>query len=242
MKIVEATWEKRNLGVSCLELEAEKKDLVTEILSVLGGREEQYQVVKVASGRVDIALALQEIGFRYIETLFETGVVLKDRPIVPDVCRDLIKYTDYHTATDEEEKEVIRLIKTGNIFTTDRIALDPAFSIELAGQRYAYWMEDLMLSGKATMFITEYQGDKIGFNINVDRGSYYDAVLGGLFPEYLGSGLGFANSWSGMNATYNLGARKIISHVSSNNYPILQLHLMFGMKIRKVTSTFVKHF
>ena len=241
MKIIEATWEKRNLGVSCLEMEADKRDSVTEILSVLQGREEQYQVVKVASGRADISFALQDIGFRYIETLFETGVVLKDKPVIPDVCRNLIKYTDYHTATDEEEKELIRLIKTGSIFTTDRIALDPSFSIELAGQRYAFWLEDLLCSGKETVFIAEYKHKCIGFNTYVERENYYDGVLGGLYPEYIGSGLGFVNAWCGMNACYEHGARKIKSHVSSNNFTMLQLHLMLGMKIEKIVNTFVKH-
>lgn len=241
MRVVEAIWEKRNLGVSCVEIEIGKRDSIQDLFDVIGSRNEQYMVAKVIAGRTDVFFALQERGFSYIETLFETSIAFSDRPKVPDICKNLVKDVSYHIANDEEERYVLDEIRKGTIFSTDRISVDPYFNEKLAGQRYAYWMQDVMNSGNAYMFITDYCGEPVGFNIYIDKKNYFDAVLGGLFTPYLDSGLGFANSYCGQNASYDIGARKIISHVSSNNNVMFQLHLLFGMKVKKITNTFVRH-
>ena len=91
------------------------------------------------------------------------------------------------------------------------------------------------------MIITEYNGDNVGFNIIIDKGKYYDGFLGGLYTEYLNSGLGFANVNAAVNAVFDLGGRKMISGVSSNNFQMLKLHMMFGLKIKKLTYNLIKH-
>lgn len=241
MKIIDAVWEKRNLGVTCVEIEIEKSDGISQVIDVLRARNEQYQVVKMATGRPDMAFALQDEGFRYIETLIETGRRFRGRPETPELCRRFEKDISYHYANDAEMARVIAEIRKGDIFATDRISLDPAFSKALAGRRYALWMQDLLAGGKASMVISCYRNEAIGFSIHHNRGSYYDMVLGGLLPEYLDSGYGFVNSYCGINAVYEEGAKVIRSHVSSNNVTILKLHLMFGMQVKSLSDVFIRH-
>ena len=241
MKTIEASWEKRNVGVECFEIEIGKSDTVSEVLSIIHSRPEKYFVAKVLAGRTDILLALQADGFQFIETNIQTEIALTEKPAPPSKCANLIRYAGYHIGNDDEVKFAIDEIRKGTIFATDKVALDPFFSQRIAGQRYAFWSEDVMQSGKAKMIITEYNGDNVGFNIIIDKGKYYDGFLGGLYTEYLNSGLGFANVNAAVNAVFDLGGRKMISGVSSNNFQMLKLHMMFGLKIKKLTYNLIKH-
>lgn len=241
MRTVEAVWEERNLGVRCFEIEIGKNDSVRDALNIIQNRTEKYYIAKILSGRTDALLAFQEVGFKFIETNFQIEIDLSRKPVPPSICVNLLGKTGYHIGTPEEVEKTIQEIRKGTIFSTDKVALDPFFSQELAGRRYAYWAEDVMASGKAVMVITEYDGQNIGFSIVIDKGTYYDGFLGGLYTQYLNSGLGFANVNATINAVYDLGGMKMISGVSSNNFPMFKLHMLFGLKVRRITYNLIKH-
>lgn len=241
MKIIDAVWEKRNLGVTCAEIEVGKTDSVSEVVDALRQRTEQYQVVKLAPGRADLAFAIQNEGFRYIETLFETVCRLDEKPKTPKVFKTFEENASYHYANAFEVERVLNEIKKGDIFTTDRIALDPFFSKQLAGRRYAMWMEDVLSRGNASMLIDCFQHENVGFSIHINKGRYYDMLLGGLFSEYLQSGFGPLLSYCSTNAIYEEGARKAISHVSSNNFEMLKIHMLYNGYIRSLKDVYIKH-
>lgn len=241
MKTINAIWEKRNVGIECFEIEIGKNDTVEEVLSVIHSRSDKYFVAKVIVGRTDILLALQTEGFQFIETNIQTEIDLVDKPVPPSICANLVKNAGYHIGNTDEVEHAINEIREGHIFATDKVALDPYFSQKIAGQRYSYWSQDVMKSDKAKMIITEYNGENVGFNIIIDKGRYYDGFLGGLYTEYLNSGLGFANVNAAVNAIFDLGGKKMISGVSSNNFQMLKLHMMFGLKIKKMTYNLIKH-
>ena len=68
MKIIEAVWEKRNLGVTCAEIEVEGNDSPEDLMPLLRMRSEQYLVVKVSSENYAAVTALQREGFMFIES------------------------------------------------------------------------------------------------------------------------------------------------------------------------------
>lgn len=241
MRLIEAVWEQRNLGVTCAEANVDAADLAEDVIRQLLARPEQYLVVRVPHSRPDLLLSLQQNGFTYIETMLQTEITMKQPVPMPAKCEGLRKYIRWRTADAEETAAIIETVRAGNIFSTDRIALDPYFSPALAGRRYAFWLEDLAAAGKTAFLLSQYDGRDIGFNAVTDKGSYFDGVLGGLFPEYLGSGLGFANAYCSYAGSYDLGARRMISHVSANNFSMLQLHLMFGMRVTDVKSCLIRH-
>ena len=241
LNIVEATWEKRNIGVTCTEIEIEKNDSLPEILNAVAERTEQYIVVKILHGRTDVLFALQDLGFHFIETLFTTEVSLKEKPVFPAVCSNLIQNISYHVATPEDQRRVLDEVKSGRIFSTDRIALDPDFSNELAGQRYAFWIEDIMAKEGSKMIITEYENKSIGFNVFATKGKICEGLIGGLFFDYLDSGLGFANNYAGLLAGHDFWGTKTVSHVSSNNFQMFKLHLFSGMNIKSLVYVLIKH-
>ena len=71
MKIIEAVWEQRNLGVTCAEIEISASDTSNAVRNAVLSRHEQYLVAKVSPANTEVMFALQNMGFTYIETLFE---------------------------------------------------------------------------------------------------------------------------------------------------------------------------
>ena len=69
MKLVNAIWEKRNLGIDCNEITIETTDVTNEVLEKINNYETQYTVVKVPSNMNEICNGLQQKGYTYIETV-----------------------------------------------------------------------------------------------------------------------------------------------------------------------------
>ena len=69
MKIINASWEKRNLGVDCNEIEIESGDTIEEIKKKSADFETEYTVVKVPTGMVEISNYLQSSGYTFIELM-----------------------------------------------------------------------------------------------------------------------------------------------------------------------------
>ena len=69
MKVVNASWEKRNLGVDCNEIEIEKKDTVEMLKKRILDFETDYTVVKVPIGMINISHFLQSCGYVFMELI-----------------------------------------------------------------------------------------------------------------------------------------------------------------------------
>ena len=227
--------------MTCAELEIEKNDTAESVMPVINARTEQYIVAKVPPTNTDVSLALQSSGFRYIETLFCVSYRIGDKKPLPDICRPFADDVSYHIADEAETERLLGEMSSGKLFSTDRIALDPYFTREAAGRRYMYWTKDVLASGKAKIVICDYCGKSIGFDIAVDKGKYIDMILGGLFIENLDSGLGAVSAYGGLIYAYDFGKKKVVSHVSSNNFQMLRIDLMLGNSIKSLTSNFIKH-
>lgn len=241
MKIIDAVWEERNLGVTCAEIEIDKDDNQEQIIGALRNRNEQYIVVKVASENPKAMFTVQSEGFVFVENLIQIELDLQDGPYVPKICRKLIKNTGFHRASSTETAQVLDEIKAGVIFATDRISIDPYFSRKKAGERYAYWIEDILSSGNSELIITEYLEENIGFLVIQHKDEYSSPVLNGLFKEFLGSGLGFVNSYCSQKYLIEKGVKRSVSHISTNNTDIFKMSLLFNNSFTEVQSVFIKH-
>ena len=241
MRIIEAVWEKRNLGVTCIEAEIEPDDDPADVVAAMNSRDEQYLVAKVAARNYPAIAALQKEGFTFIESLIRTEIDLSKGAFIPEKCRRLVKNIGWHEASAEEIEKTLAVIRKGDIFSTDRISVDPYFSREAAGIRYAYWIEDILSAGNSELMISEYLGENVGFTVIQHKETYSAPALSGLYPEYLGSGMGFAVIYSVQSYLYNKGVKRTISHISTNNADILDLAAMFRYRFGDVRNILAKH-
>ena len=240
MIITDAFWEKRNLGVEVAEVTFDGDENVDEVKNVLQNMEYQYCVLKIPVGEIELLWMAQELGYHMIET----GIELEAKTNNMDVPLLYKRFKPFLTVDEGDEavrNHVMNTIRSGSVFATDRIALDPAFSKQMAGERYYNWVNDELERG-SRLVIAYYKDEPIGFGVNKDLGkNVYDAFLGGVLPDAANRGLGFAALYANYVSISEQGGTKIVTRVSSNNPPILRLHMQYGYEITNMNYILVKH-
>lgn len=240
MIIIDAFWEKRNLGIDVIEVTFDGNENISEAKSALHNLNYQYCVLKIPVGKIELLWAAQELGYRMIET----GIELEAKTNNMDVPSLYKRFKPFLTIGDGDEiirNHVLDTIRSGSIFATDRIALDPLFSREMAGERYYNWVNDELERG-ARLVIAYYKDNPIGFGVNKNLGNnVYDAFLGGILPDAANKGLGFAALYANYVSISKQGGVKIVTRVSSNNPPILRLHMQYGYVTTSMNYVLVKH-
>ena len=244
MKVVNATWELRNLGKRTIELTLEKADFLRnpkEIYADNEAAEDEYQseytVVKVKTGKPQIGWELQKNGFWHIETQINLKASRED------ITYAFIKYGELFQDISFQKVETMMDVSyiqdeiRKGIFTTDRIALDPYFGIEISNRRYANWVEDEIKKNSSLFYVIS-MGEKIGFVVNKTDGL---GLLGGLFTGFQKNGMGGELEIAGLRLTLSMKVENIYTSVSSNNLKILQLHELFGYHVKSLIDVYVKH-
>lgn len=241
MIIKQTPWEKRNLGVdSSVEYIISSTDQWNEIVEDLKCHAEAYQVMHIPSGNTNVLVNASTLGFFPIEMNFQLSKKLGTVDL-PSIYRRFENVITCNIATDTEKEQIIESIRSGDIFSTDKVARDPYFGNRLAGQRYAYWTLDVLNQG-ADLLSMKYKGKLAAFDVCVDKGNdVAEAFLGGTFLEFRNSGLGFLPVYLITKYAKEKGYKKIITGVSSNNITILKIHEMFGYTIDSATYCMIKH-
>lgn len=240
MKFTDAFWEKRNLGVSCLEAEIENSDDMSSLeMLKKESRDKEYVVVKMPSNKVSLMLKLQSEGYQFIESNL---AVVHDLKNLPD-NKVLNRLNGLITKTLMDEQDIRFLMKKmeENLFDTDRVYLDPHFSNKQASERYRNWITDDLKRG-TELYNIVYKNEKIGFFTfkEIEKGVYYP-FLASLYEEYKQTGLGFSLLYKPIEIALERGGKKISTYISTNNIPILKLHISMGFIIDNLSYVFIKH-
>jgi hypothetical protein len=240
MKIIDAKWEKRNLGVECTEFEIISEENIAEARNIIQKYRTEYQIAKVPVGNVEMQLMLQEQGFRFYETNFQLERKIGTSESLPRIYSRFEKDITFRDATNEEIEGILEEVAVGDMFTTDKVALDPYFSPELSGRRYSLWARDILNTGAKTV-VGLYREKVVSFTIYETKDQYFQAFIGGMINGYKNKGLGFIPLHVTAKHISQAGGGILRTGVSSNNPAILRLQLSFGAYIRSMTNVFVKH-
>ena len=240
MKIIDAVWEKRNLGTDVTEIQCDAEDDIDKLKSVLQDVNVPYSVCKIPSTCVELLRCAQEQGYQVVE--MSIGMEGKTKDIeLPTIYQRFIRDVELREADEREIEHVLNKIEDGTIFQTDRIALDPHYGNKIAGQRYCNWVKDLLPKG-ARICLATLKGKPVAFGINIDKDNgVSDAFLGGILDEKEGRGFGFLALYANLTAAKQHDNKKIVTNVSSNNPAIINLHLQYGFKISGMNYVLVKH-
>ncbi len=237
MKVIDAVWEKRNLGIDACEVLFEREDAVADISSEFERISAPYTVVKVPSERNDISEYVQKNGYRYIEDLIGMEHDLHDQVRHP-LHQRLYEAVAYRSMTEEDYAVLQHEIQSG-IFDSDRISKDLKFGKSISAVRYCNWVADLREQG-AALYTMLYRQEPSGFIILLTKdGSCYQSVLGGAYRRYLKTGLGMVQKEQ--EIVKKLGGKKLTTNVSSNNPSQLKALVANGYVPVTVQHVFVKH-
>ena len=240
MKIADAAWERRNLGVTCFEVAIEATDTAAEVKNSLAQLETQYLVVKVPAGCSDLMFYLSAMGCSFIEASIHITRKVADLELsgVQKRLADSVSYapmreTDMQVLWDEIRK---------GMHVTDRISLDPYFTKEQAANRYIGWIQDEIARG-ADVYKLIYKSGSIGYFTMKDLGDgVYYPFLAGMYQSHRNSGLGFNIAYKSMCEIAGRGGTSVSTHISTNNGNAVRLHASMGFRFDEVTYVYIKHY
>jgi hypothetical protein len=239
MKITHAEWEKRNLGVSCVEVTMDSDDDLNNVDQSLAQIEAEYLVIKIPCSRTDLLFRLQKSGFTVVEVL---STCSHDGQL-DQLTRVQQKIHDSLTCTRASSDDLERIyseLKNG-MFTTDRVAVDPKFGIESAGRRYAGWLSDGLRCGSHVYSLTN-KNLHVGFFVMEPRTPHeWHATLGGVFPQHQRSGFGYFINYLEVTTAVAQGAKRIFTSFSSNNPAISAIHFVLGYRLILQQYVLIRH-
>ena len=239
MKIIDAVWEKRNLGVTCTEFNTEPKDTPDILRIELANSEQEYNVLKIPAGRTELLVAAQSLGYLFIEVSVNVTHDLRKFDLT-SIQKRLIESVSYSLMDNGDINQLYKEISKG-IFNTDRIYNDSHFTKEQATNRYIGWISDELNRGSEA-YKLEYGNNTVGFFTfkETDKSVYYP-FLAGIYSEYSKSGLGINTISKPIAEATERNGKMITSYISTNNQKTLNLHKMMNFVFNDYTYVFIKH-
>jgi hypothetical protein len=238
--VIDAHWEKRNLGVSCVEVVVDAADSVDEIRARLAETNAQYTVVKVPAPRVDAMFAVSELGFAFIEGAINVSWKVGTPIALPKIQQRIADSTS-HALMNDADRDVLWAELRKGMHDTDRVALDPHFGKDRAAERYIGWIQDEIARGTDVYKMT-YKDQAIGYFTmkHVGDGVYYP-FLAGMYESHRTSGMGFLVAYRPMIEVMARSGRVISTYISTNNEPAIRMHVNLSFNFGQVTYVYVKH-
>ncbi len=237
MIVVNAVWEKRNLGVDTVEITLEQQDAIDDVRQKLSQIEGQYIVLKIPSYRPDLLQIAYDEKFQYIEDAVYVVSYLQETTR-NRVMQRLYDAVTVETMDELDMEQLYQEIKNG-IFDSDRIYLDPCFTHEAAKTRYINWVKDEYARG--TEFLKYvYKNETIGFfALREIEAGHYTSFLGGIYGKYRVGGIGSIVKVP--EEVRKRGGKKVSTSVSTNNVIQLKSLAMNGYIPESISHTFIKH-
>lgn len=238
VKIINATWEKRNLGLSCQEVTISQDSTISQVSDLIK-LDAEYQVVKSPIERPELIFFLQEIGFSFVEILYESSHSLFD-PVLDSITNRYLPHLTCDQVDVKNIKSVIDNISIG-MFQTDRVAIDPLFGVGYSCNRYKGWVNDEVNSG-SEVFQLAYKNQAVGFFLLSGSSGVCLAKLGGIYQHSDLPGAGVLLNLHEIKIARDKGFSELKGWFSSNNLPVHRINQILGYKTRPIYNVFIRHF
>jgi len=238
MQVIDAFWEKRNLGIEAIEFVIDNGDseqIIDEILKL----EKQYNVIKLPVNKPEIMLLLQKNGYYFVECMINMIHDLTETKV--NIVKNIKKFET--TCFPMAETDIIELYNEidNGLFNSDRIYNDSFFSKESAALRYKNWISDERKKGSVCYKVV-FRNITVGFFIlKIPDNKVVNPFLIGIYKKYANKGFGISMACNLINECINIGAKQISGYVSSNNLAIIKVDELLGYSINEIEYVFIKH-
>ena len=243
MKLVDCTWEIKNIGKRTCEITYDDKDIFNRSVLVKKMEGFEYVVVKIPMNHPEMNMGLSDLGFTMIETQLNISKCYKDFNFEDRLVKHLYpRVSDQLVSTKDELNEIIDRM-TPDMFNTDRIYLDSHFSHDSSCKRYANWMKTEFNNNTCIIKKIYLDGNEIGFCMYREKDGVSYGLLGGLCESEQSEGYGLLTACSGFITAKKNSApfKKTFTAISSNNVSMLQIYNYLNYKIDKMMYVYIKH-
>ena len=226
MKIIDAYWEERNLGMKVCELVIDRGENFDE--NLLSGIEESYDyiIAKIPGDSISLMHQLEEKGFRYLENQ-QVIYFLSDQ-----IQRVNGEWENrFRDVKCEKVNELVTLEKICNkirsgLYLKGRISADPLIGKGISDMRIVNWLHDLYLKNGVTIYALEKGKDLIGYFALEKVGERnQNIVQAGIFSDFQNKGYSFLilynvlmianlNSYKGIFSTISTGNTRTMNSIS----------------------------
>lgn len=239
MKVVNATWDERNFGIRCAEVELEMNDNPEDDYEKLKDLENYYAYIalKVPTICTELTWMLTRLNYIYVEDMmfFEHDLHEIKRSPLQQRLYDSVSVTEM---TEDDYPVLFREIDAGS-FSFDRISNDPYFKKEDSIRRFHNWLIDEKERG-AIFIKAMIKGEMSGFFTIRDTGKgVYNSALGGAFMKFRHGGLGTIVQTP--SEVKKRGGKKLVLGVSTNNMIQIRALIQNEFFPKKANHVFIKH-
>lgn len=240
MKITDCFWERANLNRDVVEIVVWKSDSIADLDFDVLEKKYNYIVIKTETNDAEKYCQLQSLGYVFIESQLSISKRINQFDMNDRLIKRMIKYSSIKMVTDEMELDKLLALMTEEMFTTDRIYIDKNFGPQWSLNRYRNWIKT-EYERKTNLCWMIFNGEKVGFRLYKVVDGVYHGLLGGIFEEYQGKGLGMLTSLGGYLCSQNdSNIKKIETKISSNNMEVLKLYNYLDFRIDNIHNVFVK--
>jgi len=239
MKIIDAVWEKRNLGLRVGEIQFERTDLIDALHTPLPFGSYDYLVAKVPTNMLPLVHKLERLKFYFLETQFDLKKDLRKGLQIPQEFSWINDRVNTSVISDTNRIEEILAKIDSSMFDSDRVSIDPLLGSKPGAERYRNWIRDEMSRGEAVLVELSLEGASIGFFLLSNfRAEYCFSTLAGIYSEFKGCGFGLSAIAMPIIFAKEQKAKFIHTVNSSNNQQSLKIHLACGYSIENISYVF----
>lgn len=242
MKINNCFWETALNSTTC-EVQIEETDLFDANKFMQLEKDFQYIVVKAPMNMIEFNYGLAKMGYITCEVQCRISITYSDFDFYNPLVKRIYPYTEFKNITSASDINLLLNNITPNMFSTDRITLDPYFGKETGCKRYKNWITYAFENNQMNFLWFIYKGEKVGFSMYKENAETTEGVLGGLFTQYQAKGLGIITATRHLlHAKKNsMNMKKYITCISSNNQAVLRIYNRLNFQIEKMQYVFIKH-
>jgi ribosomal protein S18 acetylase RimI-like enzyme len=228
--------DEQRFGVRTARIEDVESAEVPGILEFSRREGVQLLVARCSVEQVAAAQAMEDVGFRLMDTVVYYERTLGGSPAVPaGVVRPI-------TSGEQSDVEALARVSFKNYL--GHYHADPRLDPELSGEAYVSWARRCM-SGEAAdvVLVAEDNGRVAGFAaIRTVSPHLGDLVLGAVAPEARGRGIYRMLALAGMDWCQNRGAKHMMTSTHISNFAAQRAWIRAGMSLVRASHTFHKWF
>lgn len=241
MEIVDCPWELVNLDCRVAEISLSNEDKVVDVDAALINVENNYDyiVVKMPTSSIPFHQLMNNRHYMFVENQITFQKRIEQLNIDSKLVQQYLKRTAVKRVECEEELHMLIDNLTPNMFSTDRIYLDPAFGPKYSLCRYRNWIISEYKRGTIVM-LHYFRDSLVGFSMCRLVGDVLHGLLSGVFEKYQNAGIGmFLPLIPYYYRDYDVTT--YTGKFSSNNFPVIRMHEQLWYNYIDMEYVFVKH-